>query len=116
MLTVIILYIEYFDLGLKNTSLQTTCVVIRVFGEHNEEKMGQNIVLWNLPKQLNGLAKDPGIILYSVVTDENGSLCLTLKTEQVALYICLASSIHGDFDDNAFSMSAGSTKVRLGDI
>jgi hypothetical protein len=108
-----ILLKEYFDLSLNNVSLQTTCVVIRVLDEYNEDKMGQNLVLWKLPKQLNGLANDPGIILNSVVVEADGRLTLTLETKQVALYICLASSIHGDFNDNAFSMPAGSTRVRL---
>eukprot|EP00979_Chaetoceros_neogracilis_P017071 scaffold10175_cov268-Chaetoceros_neogracile.AAC.27 len=90
---------------------ETTCVVIRVLNEYNEDKMGQNLVLWKLPKQLNGLANDPGIILNSVVVEADGRLTLTLETKQVALYICLASSIHGDFDDNAFSMPAGSTRM-----
>ena len=73
--------------------------------------MGGNIAFWKLPKELNGLIKEPGLILHSVVAVEGGSLELTLETKQVAFYIFLASSLHGDFDDNAFSMAAGSRRV-----
>mmetsp|Transcript_2640 Transcript_2640/g.4045 ORF Transcript_2640/g.4045 Transcript_2640/m.4045 type:complete len:139 (-) Transcript_2640:65-481(-) len=95
---------------MKKFNLQTTCTVIRVLDELNNEQMGRNIVFWKLPKQLDGLIKDPGLVLHSVVAVEGGSLELTLETKQVAFYIFLASSIHGDFDDNAFSMAAGSRK------
>lgn len=77
------------------------------------EGMGQHLVIWNTPRHLHGLAKDPGLVILSVVALNNGDFEILLGTEKVALYIYLTSTMQGMFDDNAFCMLPGSTKVSM---
>jgi hypothetical protein len=75
--------------------------------------MGQHLVIWNTPSHLHGLAKDPGLVILSVVALNNGNFEILLGAEKVALYVYITSTMQGTFDDNAFCMLAGSTKVSM---
>ena len=97
---------------MNKDSLNSSVVVIHIFGDSNDRVvMGQNVVLWRLPKDLNGLEKDPKLKILTITPLPDGAIEIALKTEATVLYICLTSTIQGRFNDNLFSMPAGATKV-----
>ncbi len=105
-------FIEYFSIGINNFLLDSIVLEITVFeADSPQVLMGQNVVLWKEPKDLTNLALDPGISILSITSKENRDFDIVLHTEDTALYVGLTSTFQGRFDDNWFSMKAGSTKV-----
>eukprot|EP00557_Chaetoceros_sp_GSL56_P012448 CAMPEP_0176484278 /NCGR_PEP_ID=MMETSP0200_2-20121128/4368_1 /TAXON_ID=947934 /ORGANISM="Chaetoceros sp., Strain GSL56" /LENGTH=1096 /DNA_ID=CAMNT_0017880739 /DNA_START=316 /DNA_END=3606 /DNA_ORIENTATION=- len=102
--------IAYFKLELNIEFQNSTFVLLHVVDDQHMERMGQHVVIWNTPRNLYGLPKDPGLAILSVVDLDNGNFEILLGTDKVAFFIYLASSMQGTFEDNAFCMLSGSTK------
>jgi hypothetical protein len=69
-------------------------------------------VIWNTPKNLHTLAKDPELTILSILYLDNGNFDILIASKKVALYVYLTSPMQGIFQDNAFAMLPSSTKVR----
>lgn len=102
--------IECFNMEVGRDYQNSTFVILSVIDNQNRERMGQNVVIWNTPSHLHGLSKDTGLTILSVVILDSGNYEILLASEKVSLYVYLTSLMQGIFEDNAFSMLAGSTK------
>jgi len=104
---------EYFDVAVNAATSNSSVTVLHVLDDVNQDIMGQNVILWKVPKYLHALVKDARLVILSIEPLLEGALEVTLRTEDTVLYVSLTCSMQGRFEDNLFSMPAGSTKVRL---
>jgi len=105
------LYQDYFSID-TSWDNKTSILVISVFDVNHNELMGQNVLLWSLPKKLKGLKKNmDAVYIQSVTVDNTGKAEITLFARNTALFIVMTTQAQGRFDDNAFSMKSNSFKT-----
>jgi len=103
--------IDYFSID-TSWDNKTSILVISVFDVNHNELMGQNVLLWSLPKKLKGLKKNmDAVYIQSVTVDNTGKAEITLFARNTALFIVMTTQAQGRFDDNAFSMKSNSFKT-----
>ena len=79
-------------------------------GHKKNFAQGENTILLSNPYLLK--VPDGAKVHYDIIESENG-ISIILTTDKTVLYVVLTTRAQGHFEDNAFSIRKGETKVSL---
>lgn len=105
--------ISYFYPSIANFNISSNVLMVEVTNDEGEIAMGQNTILFSLPRDLHGLERDVqvSILMVAFKKHDGGYIEIVLIANKTALYVTLFCKYGSRFSDNAFAMRANNTKV-----
>lgn len=89
--------------------------LVSVVDEKESFIVKDHVVLWDVPKEMDGSNIRANITVLSIEKDTSDQvLLITLRSNRFALFVYLTTILPGRFDENCFQMLPGIEKVRDG--